>query len=359
MNKHLPTRRDFLSGKAALASAADLITTKIEELLPNHQQTTRKRAKPLMVISRRAMACQFEVRLESEAGADSVDAAIRALDKIEAVEDRLTIYREKSDLIEINKIASKGTASIPNDLVELFELAGQLWSESSGAFDVTSGPLSRLWGFDRRDPVLPDQVDIESYLASVGWKQVEFDPAKKTIEFLNSAIEINFNSLGKGYALDKACEVLTESEINSFLIQGGRSSLIARGKNPLSNSEGWPIGIRNPYDPKELLTQINLKDESLSSSGNATQGFWHNERRLGHLIDPRTGWPTEGVLMATAIVSGSSPLSAAKADALSTAFYIMGQEATKSYCQSHPEVRAIFLTEDRSHPGSVWLASFD
>ena len=348
MSKHLSTRRDFLSGKAALASAADLITTKIDELLPNHQETTPRVAKPLMVVSRRAMACQFEIRLESEAGADSTDTAIRALDKIEAVEDRLTIYREKSELIEINKIASEGRANIPNDLVELFELADQLWHESAGAFDVTSGPLSRLWGFDRRDPILPEKGDVQSCLESVGWNQVDFDSANMAIEFLNSSVEINFNSLGKGYALDKACEVLVESEIDNFLIQGGRSSIIARGKNPLSNNMGWPIGIRNPYDPKELLTQIDLKGESLSSSGNATQGFWHNNRRFGHLIDPRTGWPAEGVLMAAAIVSGSSRLSAAKADALSTAFYIMGEEATKSYCRSHPAVRAIFLTEDTS-----------
>ena len=359
MNKRHSTRRDFLSGKAALTSAANLITTAIDELLPDKKPATSQPAKPLMVVSRQAMACQFEIRLETEAKSTSIEAAMQALDEVEAVEDQLTIYREKSELIEINKIASEGAADISKELYELFELANEMWHASNGAFDVTSGPLSRLWGFDRREPSLPGMQAIQSTLDSIGWQQVRFDSTEKTIEFLKPTIEINFNSLGKGYALDKACKILTESEINCFLIQGGQSSVVARGTNPLSASEGWPIGIRNPYDPQEQLTQIDLKNESLSSSGNATQGFWHEGRRLGHLIDPRTGWPTEGILMATAIVAGSSSLSAAKADALSTAFYLMGEEATRNYCQSHDEVRAIILLEDENQPNNVRLASFD
>ncbi len=358
MDKPLSSRRDFLSGKAALCSAASLITTAIDELIPSSEPAKLKPAKPLMVVRRRAMACQFEVRLESSAGSEAVASAMEALDRIEAIEDQLTVYRDESELITINRLACDGPTNVPEDLVPLFELADRLWQESEGAFDITSGPLSRLWGFDRRDPKLPDAELINTCLRHVGWQNVKFDPKDQMIEYLLPEIEINFNSLGKGYALDEACRMLAGANSDNFLIQGGQSSVIARGTNPRFSEDGWPIGIRNPYDPSKLLTQVVLKDESLSSSGNATQGFWHEERRYGHLIDPRTGWPNEGVLMATAIVSGNSQFSAAEADALSTAFYLMGEEETEKYCQTHPEVRAILLMEDGQESSEVRLATY-
>jgi thiamine biosynthesis lipoprotein len=154
-------------------------------------------------------------------------------------------------------------------------------------------------------------------------------------------VEINLGSIGKGYALDRAGEILKDRfGIDAALLNGGNSSVLAIGAPP-NDDRGWTVGLRNPAEPEERLAVVRLRDRAMATSAATYQHFGYNGRKLGHLLDPRTGRPAEGVAMATAFAA-----TAAEADALATTFYVLGPDGTRRYCESHPAVGAILLPDE-------------
>ena len=142
-----------------------------------------------------------------------------------------------------------------------------------------------------------------------------------TIAFRQAGMSINFNSMGKGYALDRMAELLAANDVGDFLLQGGKSSVLARGDQPGSSETGWLVGVRHPLRPDERMAELVLHDQALSTSGAGTQFFIRRGQRYGHILDPRTGRPAEGLYSATVIAP-----TAAEAEGLSTAFYVMGRK---------------------------------
>jgi thiamine biosynthesis lipoprotein len=129
---------------------------------------------------------------------------------------------------------------------------------------------------------------------------------------------------------------LNDEEVKSFLIHGGRSSLLACGDH--GGHSGWPVGIKNPLFTERRYATVLLKNTGMSTSGSNVQYFRYQGKRYGHQLDPRTGWPAEGLLSVTVITP-----SATEADALSTALYVMGLERALAFCDEHPEVGAILI----------------
>ncbi len=290
-------------------------------------------------ICRRAMACDFEVQLAAGRRDDSMQHVFAALDLVEAIEDQLTVYRDKSEMVSINAAAAEGPVAVEPRLFTLLELSQRLSRDTRGALDVTAGPLSEAWGFSRRQGRLPSDAEIDAALARVGMDQVVLDAARRTVAFRRPGVAVNFNSIGKGYALDRMADRLAEGGVDDFLLHGGRSSVLARGTQPgMEAGVGWPIGLRHPLRPKERLAEFYLRDQALATSGSATQFFRHRGRQYGHILDPRTGRPAEGVFSATVIAP-----TAAEADALSTAFYVMGPEAVAQFCAERPDIEAILV----------------
>ncbi len=289
-------------------------------------------------VTRRAMACEFSLQYHAADGSAANDAAMAALDLIDELEAQLTIFRETSEIIEINRRAGVKPVPVESRLFSLLELCVWLQAETRGAFDLTSGPLSRLWGFLRREGRVPAASEIAEALRSVDGGNIVLDHAAGTIEFHAADIEINLNAVGKGYALDRASEVLVQRGVDDFLMHGGGSSVSARGRDRGDPTPGWRIGVPHPHERHRHVGEIVLRDEALGTSGAGTQFFMENGRRYGHLIDPRTGWPAEGVFTATAVAT-----TAAEADALSTALYILGPGGAAEYCATHPDIGAVLV----------------
>jgi thiamine biosynthesis lipoprotein len=283
------------------------------------------------------MACEFAIQYHA---ADSAyaDGVLAALDLIDELEDQLSIYREHTEVSAINRTADQYAVEVEPRLFSLLELCAWLHAATYGAFDITSGPLSRTWGFLKRDGRLPASGEIAAAREVVGLSNVELDSDHRTIRFLRPGVEINFNAVGKGYALDRAAELLGERGMNDYLCHGGGSSVLARGRNRGGDTGGWAIGVPHPHRRGDHVGQIVLRDAALGTSGAGTQFFETGGRRFGHLIDPRTGRPTEGVFTATAIAA-----TAAEADALATAFYIFGPGGTAEYCAEHKTVAAVLV----------------
>jgi thiamine biosynthesis lipoprotein len=140
--------------------------------------------------------------------------------------------------------------------------------------------------------------------------------------------------------------------MDDFLIHGGQSSVLASGTHRAAAVSGWTVGLRHPLRPDQRLAEFHLSDRALGTSGSGTQFFHHRGRRYGHLIDPRTGQPADGVYSATVVAP-----TAARADALATAFYILGLEGTQRYCADHADVGALIVTPGE-RAGSVELTNY-
>jgi thiamine biosynthesis lipoprotein len=291
-------------------------------------------AEPYLVhYSRRAMACEFEITFN--AGTNSPGPALAALDLVEQLEDQMTVFREHSQVMDINRRAAAEPVQVEPRLFELLTLCVQLHRETDGAFDITSGSLTKVWGFYRRQGAMPRIEDLRAAQDRVGSDKIELDPQHRTIRFQRPGMEINLGSIGKGYALDRCAEALTAAGAQDYFCHGGRSSALGRGSRAVSNHDeaGWTVGIADPVRAGKRVGQIRLRDRALATSGSGTQFFRHKGRRYGHIIDPRTSWPAEGVLSVTVLAP-----TAALADGLSTAFYVLGADRAREYCRGRPEL---------------------
>lgn len=324
------SRRDFLRGRAALSAAAGAIETVLDAHLgdpakPSDPQADGRR---ILTLKRRAMACDFELRLCATADRNETAAGLAALNVVERVEDQLTVYRDESEIVDLNRLATEEAVVIDPQLFSLLQLCDRLHHETRGAFDPTSGPLSRVWGFSRREGRVPEESKRVAALARVGWSGVRLDPDRQSVGFDHGGLELNANSIGKGWALDRAAESLGAEGVSDSLMHGGRSTLLARGDNHQLADGGWRAGLRDPLRPDRRLAEFTLRNEALSTSGSGTQFFEYEGHRYGHLIDPKTGWPAEGLYSASVLAP-----TAAEADAYSTAAYILGVEGTAELCR--------------------------
>ncbi len=303
----------------------------------------------LVRLHRRIMACRVEVVLPGEA-AGAMSCCGAALNEAERLEEVMTIFRETSELSRINREAHLTPVPVSDDLFAVLSQAESVSRATGGAFDITSTPLSNCWGFLRRRGLLPSAGQIEEARQSVGMDLVALDAVDRTVSFRRPGVALNLGAIGKGFALDRMAAVLKAEGISEALLSAGYSSILALG----GHASPWPVDLRTATDGG-LLARLRLTDAAVGTSGAGEQFFELNGVRYGHVIDPRTGWPASGVLSASVIAS-----SAARADALSTAFLIGGLGLAREYCASHADVLAIVTPADGvrrpvivgSHPGA-------
>jgi thiamine biosynthesis lipoprotein len=292
--------------------------------------------------SKRAMACPFEILLNLHQYSQGAMVVGEAFELIDQLEEQLTIYRGDSEISRLNSLASEQPIRVESRLFELLNTGVQLFRETGGAFDITAGALSEAWGFTRRSGELPERRLIESILVSVGSDRLLLDAEQQTVRYLHPQLKINLGGIGKGYALDRVGELLISRGVADFICHGGQSSVIAGG-NDLTDTEspgsGWAVGLSHPVLPQLRLGEIRLVNQALGTSGSARQNFYSQGKQFGHIIDPRTGWPAARFLSTTVLAP-----SAAQADALATAFYLMPVEQISEYCRQHSQVTAILLS---------------
>jgi thiamine biosynthesis lipoprotein len=285
-------------------------------------------------VHRVAMACRFEVLLPSNDARD-IAAARAALDEADRLEAILTVFRETSEVAHVNRTAGHEDVRVGPELFELLQASERLYQETDGAFDVTSSPLSRCWGFLRREGRVPDDASLAEARACVGMNKVTLDIDRQAVRFDRPGVELNFGSIGKGYAIDRMAAILRSRGVRHALLSAGASSVVAVG----GGREGWPIDLR-PRRARAPVGRVRLRDGAVGSSGAGEQFFEIDGKRYGHVLDPRTGWPASGVLGVSVIARD-----AADADALSTALLVEGAALAEPYCAGHPDTVVVLVSE--------------
>ena len=288
-----------------------------------------------VAVARNAMATRFEIVLHGENPVALRAAAEEALDEAERLEAQLSRYRRSSEISHINSRAAAGPVRVDPGLLRLLQRAQLLSRESGGAFVITIAPLMRCWGFMSGTGELPDPGDLAEARSKVGMHRVLLNEKDFTIQFAGEGVMLDLGAIGKGYALECAAEILREAGVQSALLHGGTSTIHAIGAPP--EATAWKVAIEhlgyaqhisgaepaaaptNDADP--VLAIVPLKDEALSVSAVWGKSFEAGGKTYGHVIDPRTGAPAEGAVLAAVALP-----SATETDALSTALLTLGLE---------------------------------
>jgi thiamine biosynthesis lipoprotein len=325
-------RREFLHPRR-LANLAGPMLGITDELEPPPTASSD----PVMLrFARRAMATTFEVIVPFETPA-AHDIAQTALDEIDRLEAQLTVFRDSSEVSRLNANAAHHPVRVEPNLFNLLMLAEQIQRDTEGAFDISVGALIKTWGFFRRAGRMPSLEERAAVRERIGMMHVVLDRQRQTVAYQRQGLEINLGSIGKGYALDRAAQ---RAHTPNLLIHGGHSSVLALGKET-SDASGWTIGLTDPQRPERRRCLLHLCNRGMATSAATHQSFEHEGKKLGHLLDPRTAWPAEGMLSATV----TAP-TAAEADALATAFFILGVEKAREYCERHGDIGAVLIAAD-------------
>ena len=256
-------------------------------------------------------------------------------EEIDRLDAQLSKYNTKSEISLINRTAGGRSVRVEPKLFELLAKSIDYSQSTEGAFDVTSGPLMKAWGFFPGQGRVPAGCEIAQVLRRVGHRHLHLNGADRTIHFDAEGLELDLGAIGKGYAVDRAVDILRRYGVTQALVSSGTSSLYALGAP--QGARGWPISLRNPYKKERAANVIYLRNCALSTSGNYEKFFRVGAKMYAHILDPTTGKPVENMLAAIVLAPR-----AGDADALSTAFYVMGVERSRDYLATHPNLMALF-----------------
>jgi thiamine biosynthesis lipoprotein len=298
----------------------------------------------MITLALQAMATRFELALNGDS--TSLRAAgEEALADIARIESMLSLYKPTSEVAVINARAANEPVRVSAEMFALLQRAILLCRETRGTFDITIAPLVRCWGFMRGQGSVPTDEQIAAARANVGSEFLELSESDRTIHFARPGMMLDFGAFGKGYAIDCAIEILREAGVASALLHGGTSTVFGLGSD--ANGNPWKIAISGaPREDgsasEQILEVIGLKDNALSVSAVWGKSFASQGQTFGHILDARTGCPSQRAELAAI----SIPF-AADSDALSTALLVEGPSSLTTLTQSRPESVALILANGK------------
>ncbi len=267
-----------------------------------------------------------------------------AVGRIEEIDARMSAYRENSEISRINSAPSGIPVSVSENTFYLLRRAQEFSEITDGVFDFTLKPLTDLWGIGTEDAHVPKQAEIEEALTRTGWNSVQLDEDKLAVTLQKENMGIDLGGIAKGYASDEATRVLKENGVeNACLDLGGNVVII--GERPLGLLDSikngkrtipFTVGIQEPRGVRgQIFQKLTLPDDGcVVTSGDYERYFEENGVRYHHIFDPRTGYPAEsGVHSATVVAKDCTA-----ADALSTTFFILGNEANGKWKELYQQV---------------------
>lgn len=281
-------------------------------------------------------------------GADrfKLDAAIDdALEEVRRLDHVLSNYRADSEWSKVNRDAANGPVKVSEELFNLLSACQDYSRQSDGAFDITVGPLMKVWGFYKGTGRFPHRAEIRGALTRIGWRKVVLDPAARTVKFAAKGVELDPGGIGKGYTVDRMVTILRSRGVTSGLISAGTSSIYAIGTP--GDEKGWKVSVRHPKDARKTVQDFYLKDESMSTSGNYEKFFMAGGKLYSHIMDPRTGYPAQG-MVSTSVIAPKT----IDSEAWTKPYYINGREWAAKH--KFKQFR-VFLCEDRSEPACALL----
>ena len=293
-----------------------------------------------------AMGATFTVIAFAEERQQLQDGLEAALGEARRLEAMLSNYAPASEWSRLNRLAAERPVPVSQEMFDLLSFCVDFGRQSEGAFDITVGPLMRVWGFYKGSGRLPSKAEISQAEADVGYQNIVLDAANRTVGFSKAGVEVDPGGIGKGYAVEKMIEKLKEHGIRSALVSAGGSSIYGLGAPP-SDTAGWTVRIRHPRKWSETVQELQLKDESLSTSGDYEKFFEAGGKIYSHIMDPRTGYPAEGALSVSVVAPNTLT-----SEAWTKPFFVLGREWAE---KNKPKGLRVYFCEDKAEVKCAWL----
>jgi thiamine biosynthesis lipoprotein len=243
---------------------------------------------------------------------EAIEEAFAAIAEVDRL---MSNYRSDSELAHVNTSAASGAIVVSDPMLRVLEAAQRVSVDSNGAFDVTVGPLVKLWGFFDKRPHVPTEAELAAVRPLVDYRNVMVDSRRHTVRFGRAGVELDLGGIAKGFAVEVAAGALRRRGLAGFVDAGGNQYMV--GAPP--GKRQWTIGVKDPEAPGRLLGAIDLPEGSVSTSANDSNFLVADGRRYGHLLDPHSLKPSTASESAT-IVSRDGTL----ADAMSKAAFMLG-----------------------------------
>ena len=281
-----------------------------------------------------SMGSAFEIRAYGRDPAALPAIAESAFDEVDRIDRLMSHYKPDSTLSRINRGAAAAPVAVDRELFDFIAAALRYTRESDGAFDITVGPLMKAWGFFDGGGRVPSEAALAAARKVVGAGRVTLDRQRRTIAFDREGVEFDLGGIAKGYAVDRAVQILRGRGVSAALISAGGSTIYGLGAPP--DADSWSVTIEGASDAPPLT--VTLRDRALSVSGSSEKFFESGGRRYSHIMDPRTGRPAEGVLSVAVLAATGTA-----ADALDNVFFVLGPAQTRARLKQWGKVEAFLL----------------
>jgi thiamine biosynthesis lipoprotein len=350
MGDHFASRPDLLSvrtkAKQALSErlalaclmAASLFSTSFARKAEERRAITLNA--PWITQTHYVMGTLLEVQVPGIASNEKVLASLFAIARHH--DEVFSTFKTDSPVSRFNRSGVKGTPfSAPAEMIELVSLSRRFTEQTKGGFDITIGPLVRLWKEAAKRNQWPTREEVQAARTHVGGPLVMVDSRAETITALNDGVELDFNGIAKGYAVDKMVELLRGAGVTQAFINFGESSIYALGND--SDGRSWSIAVRDPHQPDRAALTLRLSDMALSTSGSYEHSSKVAGRVVNHIIDPRTGMPARNARAVTVVAPDATV-----AEALSKPLIVLPVGEGLKLLEGFPNTEAIIFYRSKS-----------
>ena len=283
------------------------------------------------------MGSRFDITVVAE---DSVRASThidRAIGEISRIEKLISSWDPSSQTSLINSQAGIRPVKVDKEVLELIERSSKISVLTDGAFDISYASMDKIWKFDGSMTIMPTQESIAASVAKVGYQQIVIDKVASTVLLSKAGMKIGFGAIGKGYAADRAKSLLMRDGVLAGIINAA-GDMNTWGHQP--NGDPWKVAITNPLNKDKVFAMLPVTDGAVVTSGNYEKFVQLDGKRYAHIIDPRTGFPSSGIISVTVLAP-----KAELADALATSVFVMGTEVGLNRINQLPHVECIIIDD--------------
>lgn len=267
---------------------------------------------------------------------DGQKAVQAAFDKIYDIEKRMSDYDPNSLLSKVNREAYGASVAVDEEVFEVLAAAIEYSRLSEGAFDVTVGPVVRLWRQAKKTGLAPSMEALRAARDKVGYKNLILDAQNLTVQFAKEGMQLDLGGIAKGFAVDKAIEILQKAGLKGGMVDIGGN--IRCFGTPADGQRHWLIGLQDPASDENILARLKLDDRAVSTSGDYRRFIIIDGRKYSHIINPATADSAQTLSSVTIIAP-----TAMAADALSTAVSVLGDKKGMALVESIPDIEAILI----------------
>lgn len=284
------------------------------------------------------MGSRFDITVVAKDEVQANDYIDLAVSEISRIEKEISSWDPESETSKIIANAGIQPVKVNRESFDLITRAVKISELTEGAFDITYASMDRIWKFDGSMNHLPTDDEIAQSIRKVGYKNIVLDPEHQTVFLKNKGMRIGFGAIGKGYAADKAKQLLISEGVNGGIINAS-GDLTTWGTQP--DGSPWMVGITNPLNKNKVFSWFPLDNNAVVTSGNYEKFVEFNGKKYTHIIDPRTGWPVSGLTSVT-IFAPKAEL----ADALATSVFVMGRETGIDFINQLPGMECVIVDDN-------------